>query len=109
MLDKLKALLGIEGEETDKLLSFALDTAKETICNYCHIKEVPEGLCMTQVRMAAEFYQNELSGEAGENAVSSVNLGDVTVAFGNTTATKRYQEGLMKNYRAQLNRYRRLG
>lgn len=109
MLEKLKVLMGMEGEETDSLLSMALDTAREMICNYCHVEEVPEGLYMAQIRMAAEVYRNELSGEAGGDGVSSVSLGDMTVALGDKTVSQNYQESLMKNYKAQLNRYRRLG
>ncbi len=109
MLERLKLLLGIEGEETDALLSFSLDSAKETILNYCNIEEVPEGLTMTWIRMAADFYQNELPGAADSDGVSSISLGDTTVAFGNKTKTEQYLGSILKDYKAQLNRYRRVG
>lgn len=109
MLEKLKLFLGLEGEETDALLSFSLDCAKETIVNYCNIGEVPEGLSLTWIRMAADFYQNELQAAEDSDGVSSISLGDTTVAFGTKTGAEQYMGSVLKNYKVQLNRYRKAG
>ena len=45
-LERLKALLGIQPEETgkDAVLAFVLDAVQETILNYCNLDELQEGL-----------------------------------------------------------------
>ena len=51
----LKILLGISGNEKDKILEFILEETKETILNYCNIDALPEGLTNTAYRMAMSF------------------------------------------------------
>ena len=47
-LELLKKLIGMEVRE--ELLTFALESTKEIVKNYCHIKIIPEGLSYTVVR-----------------------------------------------------------
>lgn len=105
--DKLKALLGINGGEKDVLVEFALNNAEETVRNYCHIDEIPDGLSTTVLRMAADIYRNEQLGNTDvPQAVSSVKIGDTSTSF-KTSATE-YVESIMKNYKTVLNRYRKV-
>lgn len=108
MLEKLKLLAG--EEENDALLQFSLDSAQETVLNYCHIKKLPEGLKNTVVRMAADIYRNENPTKEGEvPVVASIKEGDTTTSFADGSSDREaFNNGLLKNYRSQLNRYRRM-
>ncbi len=105
----LKKLVGEEAKE--ELLFFALEEAKEIVKNYCHIETIPAGLSYTMVRMAADLYRNENSVlMEGGSVVSSIKVGDTTTSFSSTLSQDReaFQNGLLKNYRSQLNCYRKV-
>lgn len=107
-VEKLKALLGVTGEENNLLVEFALEQAEDIVKNYCNIEEIPEELKSTVFRMAAELYRNEQYGETGvPQAVKSISEGDTSTSFG-TIETAGYAESLLKDYKKQLNRYRRV-
>lgn len=108
-LGKLKLLLGISGEQQDPLLQFTLDDAKDMILAYCNIKELPEELENTAYRMAMELYRNENLGheETAPGSVSSISEGDTSTSF-NTSVSEGYKDSLLKDYKAALNRYRRV-
>lgn len=110
-LNKLKKLLGIGQDDTSKddSLQFILDDALETILNHCNQPELPKGLENTAYRMAIDLYRNEAPGEneAPLGPVSSISEGDTSTSF-RVRADEGYKDGLLKNYKAQLNRYRRL-
>lgn len=108
-VDRLAMLLGKPGTDEIMLarIEFALDNAKEIALNYCHIEEIPEGLETTVLRMAMDIYRNEKPGEEDTpRAVSSVQMGDTTTAFG--ALSTGFSDSLMKNYKASLNRYRKV-
>lgn len=106
---KLKMLLGIPEGETasDSRLSFIMDDVKETILNYCRLEELPQGLENTACRMAMDLYRYERPGEEEAAMVTSVSTGGTSTSFG--TAADVLKDSLLKNYRLQLNRYRKLG
>lgn len=109
-VDKLKLLLGISDSDAgiDTAVEFAIDNAEETVKNYCHIDSIPEGLSTTVLRMAMEIYRNERPGESNvPQAVKSISAGDTSTSFG-TVETTGYAESLLKNYKSQLNRYRKV-
>ncbi len=108
-LEKLKLLLGVEGEAQDFLLQFTLDSVEETILNYCNIKELPQGLEMTAYRMAMDLHRNENLGaeESAPGSISSLTEGDTSVSY-NSCVTDGYKDTLLKAYEKQLNRYRRV-
>lgn len=109
-LGRLKELLGISKEDVsqDPQLTFIMEDVEETVRNYCHIKNVPEGLVNTCYRMAIDLYRHEGLGE-GEVPVSvtSISEGDTKTSF--TSAASALQESILKNYKVQLNRYRKTG
>lgn len=109
-LGKLKALLGIPAEDAsrDIPLQFALEDVEETILNYCNLKKMPAGLTNTAYRMAVDLYRNDRPGEGSAPvAVASISEGDTSTSF--TSAADALNGGILKDYRAQLNRYRKLG
>lgn len=109
-LDKLKALLGIELEDTSKdlILEFTMDNIKEVIFNHCHIEELPEGLINTAYRMCLDLYRNENLGDESNplGSISSISEGDTSTSF-RSNATE-FKDSLLKNYQAQLIKYRKL-
>lgn len=112
-IEPVKTLLGITDSEQDALLSLLLESVTETICNYCNVDEVPDGLTYTAYRMMADAYRAEGYGSTAgaQGAPSSITEGDTTVSFRDASSTKAYEAyaaSVLKNYTAQLNRYRRM-
>lgn len=109
-LEKLKKLLGIELTDTAKdfLLQFILDDVEQIIKDYCHIKEVPEALNNTVLRMAIDMHRNENLGseESSLGSISSITEGDTSVSY--RSSVNEFKDSLVKDYKAQLNRYRKL-
>lgn len=108
-LGKLKALLGLPAEDVsrDISLQFILDDVQETILNYCNLKEMPPGLINTAYRMAIDLYRYDAPGEAAAPMrVSSISEGDTSTNFGRVS--DELEGGILKDYKGQLNRYRKL-
>lgn len=104
---KEKTLLGITEGGDDSLVQFALESAEETILNYCNISRVPEGLSATMYRMAADIYRNEqFDQQEAAGKVESISEGDTTVSFG--SAGSEFTEGLLKDYSMALRKYRKV-
>jgi hypothetical protein len=58
--------------------------------------------------MAVDLYRNEHPGESDvPQGIKSVTTGDTSTSFA-ITETNGYAESLLRNYRGQLNRYRRV-
>lgn len=106
---KLKALLGIEDESKDVILEFVIADVEETIKNYCHVDEMPEGLQNTGYRMAVDLYRNENIGSetAAVGAVSSITEGDTSTSF-RQYVDDNFKDTVLKNYKSSLNRYRKV-
>lgn len=118
LLKRLKELKAVEDNSLDVLFLFAIETAVVDILNYCNldILEWPLGLDNTAVLMALDNYNqanvsiNLDSKDGGE--VKSLSEGDFSI----TTETKAEAYKAMaaapsmaNNYKAKLNRYRKLG
>lgn len=108
-VERLSALLGVN--EPDEVASahveFVLENAADTVKNYCHIDEIPKELETTVLRMAIDIYRNEQTGSSSvPQSVSSVQIGDTRTSF--STSVTEFSESIMKDYRAVLNRYRRV-
>ena len=109
ILDKIKLFLGIKGQEEDAVLGVVLESVEEAILNYCNLQELPEGLYYTVVRMAIDVYRNECPGEKEIfQGVSSVSVGDTKTSFA-SAGDAGYLSGVLKEYKRQLNRYRKVG
>lgn len=104
---KVKLILGIQGNDKDTLIAFALDNAEELILNYCHLSEVPSGLGTTHLRMAVDIYRDEgLGSQDVPRSVTGVSIGDTKTTFDNMDET--YSVSLLKDYRKSLNAYRKV-
>ncbi|WP_455715434.1 phage head-tail connector protein [Anaerosporobacter sp.] len=110
-LNELKKLLGIsiEDKTKDTQLTFIISDVKETINNYCNTVEVHKGLLNTSYRMAVDLYRNENLGheESALGSVSSISTGDTSTSF-KQSVDDNFKDSLLKNYKPQLNRYRKL-
>ncbi len=110
-LSKLKQLLGIgiADQSKDFILQFILDDVEGKVLDYCHIDEVPSVLKNICYRMAMDIYRNETLGqEEREVVVSSISEGDTSTSFRAKEQDKTYLDSILKDYRPQLNRYRKL-
>ncbi|MBU3193471.1 phage head-tail connector protein [Clostridium algidicarnis] len=109
-LEKLKMLLGIPLDDNSKgfLLEFTLEDVEQTIKDYCHIKEIPETLNNTVLKMAMDQYRNENLGEEESSlgSISSISEGDTSISY-RSSATE-FKDSLIKDYKSQLNKYRKL-
>ncbi|NFB57632.1 hypothetical protein EXM89_17740 [Clostridium botulinum] len=109
-LEKLKKLLGIslDDDSEDFSLEFALEDVEQIIKGYCHIKEISEALNNIVLKMAMDMYRNENLGEEENSlgSVSSITDGDTSVSYRSSAA--EFKDSLIKDYKAQLNKYRKL-
>lgn len=110
-LNELKKYLGIKIEDItkDTTLKLIISDVEETITNYCNIEEVPTGLLNTSYRIAVDLYRNENLGneETALGSVSSISVGDTSTSF-KQSVDDNFKDSILKNYKPQLNRYRKL-
>ncbi|WP_282804574.1 phage head-tail connector protein [Clostridium tetani] len=104
----LKDILGIKGNDKDITLQFVLSDVKQIIKNYCHVKEVPEELNTTALKMAIDLYRNQNLGEEETplGSISSITEGDTSISYRSNAA--EFKDRLLNDYKAQLNKYRKL-
>lgn len=110
MLQNLKQILGITGNEKDGLLQFVLDTVTDEVMNYCNITEIPPQLERVISRMAADMWRSEGYGqETKDPVVKSVSRGDESTSFDTSVVGKlEGSKSIIDDYVAQLNAYRKL-
>lgn len=110
MTDMLISLVEITGGSfSDAVYRFALNTAVDTVLNYCNIDAVPKELENTVVRMAADILRFGQYGKKGGSipvSVTSVSVGDTSTSY--TPLTALQEQSLINNYKRQLNRYRKV-
>ncbi len=108
-LKRIKELLGISEEDIsqDVPLQFVLDIVEETVLNYCNLDDLPDRLINTCYRMAIDLYRYEKPADKEMPVrVSSITEGDTSTSFSSISDTLK--ETVLKDYKGQLNRYRRL-
>jgi len=110
---------------TELDINIAIDEVGEEIKNYCNIDIIPDGLRYTWANMAIDLakYQYEVNNPVDDildaldaTDVSTLKIGDTQIALGGNnseraTALKSHKPNLdqiLMNYKAQLNRYRRM-
>jgi len=86
LLVQLKKLKGIDGNETDDVFLFALETAIYDVLNYCHldIEDWPEAIDNTTILMTIDLI-NEASfifkaDASAEGEVKSLTEGDFSIS-----------------------------
>lgn len=109
-VERLKKLLGFsrEDDSKDTILEFILEDVEEMIKNYCNVPTIPEQLNSTILRMAIDMYKNESLGseDIALGSISSISEGDTSVSY--RSSASEFKESLLKDYKSQLNRYRKL-
>lgn len=107
-LEELKLLLNIKDDGKDFILNFAIQRVEDTIKNHCNIKEIPEELNNIVLSMAMELYRIENFGSEKEGKdIKSIQVGDTTTKF-ETKTSKDISKELLKNYKAQIDPFRKL-
>lgn len=104
----LKELVGGLSTDSSFLFEFTVDKAWNMVCNYCNIDTVPDGLETTVLSMCVDIYRTENYGNAEEKStVKSVSEGDVSVSYA-TAYTNNPSTEFLKDYKSQLNKYRKV-
>lgn len=109
-LSTVKILLGISDESVDIILHVYLSITKNSILNYCNIKELPSALNFTLCQMTADVYRENISkNKVGSvvGSVSSISEDGRTVSFSNATEIRASIEDRITRTH-ELNRYRKL-
>lgn len=106
LLETFKIL--INKNENEELLLFILNSVEESVLNYCHIKDIPDGLKNTVLRMAVDMYKEEGYGKTDDTGpVKSISVGDTSTTF-STEKSTTYVDSLLKNYETTLKHYRKV-
>ncbi len=109
-LSTVKTLLGISDESVDIILHVYLSITRNSILNYCNIKELPSALNFTLCQMTADVYRENISkNKVGSvvGSVSSISEDGRTVSFSNATEIRASIEDRITRTH-ELNRYRKL-
>lgn len=117
LLEKLKQVLGIDSDEKDLVLEFAVETAVMDVLNYCNldIEEFPPMLDNTTVLIAQDLLREGgylLSDEERQDGtIKSLSEGDFSII--RETEMEIMQKmisapSFSRNYFRNLNRFRRL-
>lgn len=109
-LSTVKILLGISDESVDIILHVYLSITRNSILNYCNIKELPSALNFTLCQMTADVYRENISkNKVGSvvGSVSSISEDGRTVSFSNATEIRASIEDRITRTH-ELNRYRKL-
>lgn len=130
-MDRLIVAQIIEAKRPGKfslVMDAAIDEVEQEILNYCSISEVPDALRFTVANMSIDLLEfeaekNKLAASADLSEVdladvSSLKVGDTSINIGESrqdgirksklNSHKSNLDDILMNYRAQLNRYRRL-
>lgn len=112
---------------TDEDILLALQEVEQEIKNYCYIPDVPEALKYTWCNMSIDLllYEHEVNTTPDDvlkacdpSDISTIKVGDTTLTLGDkyrSNARSRTLQShnanldeIILNYKAQLNRFRRL-
>lgn len=108
-INMIKLLLGKRQVE-DKILQIYVDLTKQSILNYCNLKELPSALNFTLCTICAEtIIESSISNSDSEvvGNVSSVSEDGRTVSFTNGNEFKVAIENKI-SHTIELQRYRKL-
>lgn len=109
-LGTVKALLAVEDDSKDKILQICIDTATQSVLNYCNISELPSALNYVVCQISADSY-TEMASKAGTGKivgnVASVSEDGRSVSFTNGTELYATVENRVSRL-AELRRYRKL-
>lgn len=104
----LNKLVG--GDADAEILDFILAKGEDMILNYCRLETLPAGLERVLLNLCVDIFRAEQLGQAqASGSIKSITEGDVSVSYSTATAVSE-NPGMdfLKDYRAQLERYRKL-
>ncbi len=108
-LRKAKILLGIKDNSKNELLSFIFESVEQKILNYCNREDFPKELEFILIEIVCDQYkQSDTDG----GKVASVKRGDTQITYQQSNFNALTGSGgadFIKNYKTQLNRYRKVG
>ena len=86
-LEKVKALLGINGTDQDEVLLFVVQTVEDLVLSYINQDTLPAPLENALIVMCVSYYKAAGLGttQAAVGPVASVKRGDVTTSFANAS------------------------
>lgn len=105
---RLKAILGIQDDNSNDILDFILERVHQAILIYCRTEELPNGLKTLYIAICADLYRAEGYGSAERpRELRSITEGDISLGYGEAPTNTGAE--LIKDYKAELERYRRCG
>ena len=125
VLGKVKALLRLEDNLSDGLLTIHIEEMGQRILDYCNLCKMPDGLILVWAKMAADLVKLEEAGNEGifgEGAVSnssvkSISEGDTSLSLGADSGSTAaaisgvkgsYVDTVLHNYLPSLHKWRRM-
>lgn len=99
MLDGVKIMLGIEGSESDAVLTLMIQDATQAALDYCHIKTLPDGLQPIVRGMVVQQFNIQNEGN-----ISSIKRGDTQTTYRDPIGVASFTD----KQKSGLNAYRRL-
>nr|DAJ16930.1 MAG TPA: head to tail adaptor [Siphoviridae sp. ct5YG1]DAU41845.1 MAG TPA: head to tail adaptor [Bacteriophage sp.] len=117
-LEKVKALLGIDGTDQDEVLLFVIQTVEDLVLSYINQDTLPAPLENALIVMCVSYYKAAGLGttQAAVGPVASVKRGDVQTSFANASgasgSASTFNLGAdgqdFFGWRTVLNEYRKL-
>ncbi|MGI5829782.1 MAG: hypothetical protein ACOX8U_06420 [Bradymonadia bacterium] len=93
-------------------IKLALEEAEQYIKNYCHISRVPKELRFTHANMASDLIHAQFGSQSEAikpHEIVSIQVDDVSIHTSpDARAHKINLDDLFYDYKAQLNKFRRL-
>lgn len=94
-------LAELELSEPTTLIELDIARVTQQVKNYCNLEEIPEALNFTIADMVVDLQRARM----GDNlTITDVDMGDTSYSFSIDNAI----DGLVKDYQANLNAFRRL-
>lgn len=94
-------LAELELSEPTALIELDIARVTQQVKNYCNLEEIPEALNFTIADMVVDLQRARM----GDNlTITDVDMGDTSYSFSTDNAI----DGLVKDYQANLNAFRRL-
>lgn len=109
LVQTVRMLLG-SASPSNEVVKFWVESTKSMILNYCNLETLPDELNTLVVEITTLRIQSNSQGVGkGTRVVASVTDGSQSVSYSNVGQKSiTSDEDILNNYKAQLNRFRRL-
>lgn len=104
MLEQVKLLLGIEGNEKDELLNFIIEDCTQRALSYCRRDDIPDKMKLVIPVMACRAYRVSNYGQESEEAVvASWKQGDRSETYEDSSVKR---DDWMNDFKDRLEPFR---